>query len=79
MRWFVDDELYQTQTDWFSAAADFPAPFNERFHIILNVAVGGSWPGPPDGTTTFPQELLVDYVRVFECAADPETGHGCGG
>ena len=79
VRWFVDDELYQTQTDWFSAAADFPAPFNERFHIILNVAVGGSWPGPPDGTTTFPQELLVDYVRVFECAADPETGHGCGG
>jgi beta-glucanase (GH16 family) len=79
VRWFVNDKLYQTQTEWVSEAAEFPAPFDERFHIILNVAVGGNWPGPPDASTTFPQEMLVDYVRVFECAADPDTGHGCGG
>jgi len=78
VRWFVDDLHYQTQTDWFTTAGTFPAPFDQRFHIILNVAVGGNWPGPPDGTTTFPQELTVDYVRVFSCAADPILGHGCG-
>jgi beta-glucanase (GH16 family) len=78
VRWFVDDTHYQSQNDWFSSAAAYPAPFDERFHIVLNVAVGGNWPGPPDGSTTFPQELVVDYVRVFECAADPDTGHGCG-
>jgi beta-glucanase (GH16 family) len=31
----------------------------------LNLAVGGSWPGSPDGTTPFPSELLIDYVRVY--------------
>jgi len=78
VRWFVDDVHYQTQTEWFSSAAPYPAPFDQPFHILLNVAVGGSWPGPPDSSTTFPQEMLVDYVRVFTCAADPETGRGCG-
>ena len=42
----------------------------EEFHrpmfFILNVAVGGRWPGSPDGTTTFPQEMKVDYIRVFQ-------------
>lgn len=78
VRWFVDETHYQTQNDWFSANADYPAPFNQRFHILLNVAVGGSWPGPPDVTTTFPQEMQVDYVRVYECSLDSATGHGCG-
>jgi beta-glucanase (GH16 family) len=41
-------------------------PFNEPFFFIFNVAVGGQWPGPPDGTTTFPQQMVVDYVRVFK-------------
>ncbi len=79
IRWYVDDALYGTQTDWTTAGAPFPAPFDQRFHWILNVAVGGDWPGPPDGDTVFPQEMVVDYVRVYRCAADPETGHGCGG
>jgi beta-glucanase (GH16 family) len=39
--------------------------FQRSFYLILNVAVGGYWPGDPDGTTTFPQQMLVDYVRVF--------------
>jgi beta-glucanase (GH16 family) len=40
--------------------------FDHPFFIILNVAVGGSWPGSPDGTTVFPQTMLVDYVRVYQ-------------
>lgn len=41
-------------------------PFNEEFYLILNIAVGGNWPGYPDSTTIFPQRMLVDYVRVFD-------------
>ncbi len=78
IRWFVDDRHYLTQTDWRSDGGEYPAPFDQRFHLLLNVAVGGNWPGPPDTTTTFPQELVVDYVRVYECATDPDQGHGCG-
>lgn len=65
MRWYVDDRLYQTQTNWQSRAKSFPAPFDQRFHLILNLAVGGNWPGKPDATTVFPQAMQVDYVRVY--------------
>jgi beta-glucanase (GH16 family) len=34
--------------------------------LIFNVAVGGDWPGSPDASTTFPQQMIVDYVRVFK-------------
>jgi len=41
-------------------------PFDAgKFFFILNTAVGGAWPGPPDKTTVFPQQMLVDYVRVY--------------
>lgn len=65
MRWHVDDRLYLTQTNWQSRADSFPAPFDQRFHLILNLAVGGNWPGNPDATTTFPQAMTIDYVRVY--------------
>jgi beta-glucanase (GH16 family) len=39
--------------------------FNKRFFLILNLAVGGSWPGSPNATTTFPAKMLVDWVRVY--------------
>jgi len=42
--------------------------FHNKFFIILNVAVGGNWPGSPDATTTFPQTMEVDWVRVYELA-----------
>jgi beta-glucanase (GH16 family) len=65
VRFFVDQELYATFTP-----ARLPAGmkwvFDHPFFIILNVAVGGDWPGPPDATTTFPQTMLVDYVRVYK-------------
>lgn len=65
-RWYVDDILYQTQTSWYSTGYAYPAPFDQRFHLLLNVAVGGNWPGNPDNTTSFPQRMEVDYVRVFQ-------------
>mgnify|MGYP006289042339 CR=1 FL=1 len=72
--WFVDGEQYYTRTEWFSndmynrKEYEFPAPFNKEFMLILNVAVGGEWPGPPDNTTEFPQRMVVDYVRVYKQA-----------
>jgi beta-glucanase (GH16 family) len=68
MRWYVDGELYQTlgQGDWYTQGNSFPAPFNKRFHLLINLAVGGNWPGAPDYTTEFPQDLIIDYVRVFQ-------------
>jgi len=62
-RFYVDGTLYESQT-----SADMPAGswvFDHPFFIILNVAVGGNWPGSPDQTTVFPQQMLVDYVHVY--------------
>ena len=66
IRWYVDDSLYISQSAWYSTSASFPAPFDKRFHLLLNVAVGGNWPGSPDATTRFPQRMDVDYVRVYQ-------------
>ncbi len=60
----VDDVVYNTIPA--SATAGSVNPFNSDFFFILNVAVGGNWPGSPDGTTVFPQRMVVDYVRVFQ-------------
>jgi beta-glucanase (GH16 family) len=64
MRWYADGTLYATQDEWHSTEAAFPAPFDRRFHLLVNLAVGGNWPGPPDETTTFPQEFRIDWIRV---------------
>lgn len=66
IKWYVDGILYQTQTGWSTAGYPYPAPFDQPFYLILNVAVGGNWPGKPDNTTSFPQQMAVDYVRVFQ-------------
>ncbi|MBN1481230.1 glycosyl hydrolase family protein [candidate division KSB1 bacterium] len=73
MRWYVDGNLFCTKTDWWSSAAPFPAPFNQRFYILLNLAVGGDWPGAPDASTVFPQHYIIDYVRVYQIANDPPS------
>jgi beta-glucanase (GH16 family) len=65
-RWYLDGQLYYTRTSWWSSGGAYPAPFNQRFHFLLNVAVGGNWPGYPDATTIFPQQMQVDYVRVYQ-------------
>lgn len=68
MKWFCDDQLFRETpaSRWFSKSASSPAPFNERFHILLNIAVGGNWPGNPNDQTIFPQQMLVDWVRVYQ-------------
>ena len=41
-------------------------PFDQRFHLLINIAVGGDWPGNPNNSTNFPRTMLIDYVRVYE-------------
>ena len=66
--WFVDGEPFQTADQWSTSVEDnpFPAPFDVDFYLIVNVAVGGNFPGNPDATSIFPQRMLVDYVRVYQ-------------
>ena len=66
IRWTVDGETYQIKRNWSSSLGDFPAPFDRPFFILLNLAVGGNWPGYPDESTEFPQKMYVDWVRVYQ-------------
>ncbi len=65
IRFYVDDRLYSTRTP-----ADLPPGsiwvYDHPFYLILDFAIGGGWPGDPDGATVFPQTMLVDYVRVYK-------------
>jgi beta-glucanase (GH16 family) len=65
VRFFVDDSLFETRT-----RADLPPggiwAFDHPFYLLVNLAIGGDWPGPPNGSTEFPLRMLVDYVRVYE-------------
>ena len=64
IRWYVDGALHKTWTP-----ADLPEgaqwAYDRPFFLLLNVAVGGKWPGNPDASSVFPQTMLVDYVRVY--------------
>ncbi len=62
IQWFLDDRHFHT-IEISSAAM---SEFHQTFFFIINVAVGGRWPGSPDETTRFPQQMHVDYVRVFQ-------------
>ncbi|GAA4472751.1 hypothetical protein GCM10023156_69780 [Novipirellula rosea] len=64
--WLIDGKKYQTQTKWSSTGGEFPAPFDQEFHLLLNVAVGGNFLGSPNDSTPFPAQMLVDYVRVYQ-------------
>ena len=73
IRFYIDGKLYYTENDWFTKRPGFgevayPAPFDQPFYMILNVAVGGSWVGYPDETTEFGENarMVVDYVRVYQ-------------
>lgn len=72
VRFYCDGILYKTRTP-----ADLPPGttwvYDHPFFIILNVAVGGYWPGNPDSTTVFPQTMLVDYVRVYQRSVPSNT------
>jgi beta-glucanase (GH16 family) len=65
IRFYVDGVLYRTITPQ-NLPAGAAWVFDHPFFVLLNVAVGGSWPGSPDQTTQFPQTMLVDYVRVYK-------------
>jgi beta-glucanase (GH16 family) len=67
-RWYVDGELFYTANYWYTSAPDAPegAPFDQPFYWILNVAVGGNWPGYPNEGSEFPQRMTVDFVRVYQ-------------
>ncbi|GGF27528.1 hypothetical protein GCM10010954_28260 [Halobacillus andaensis] len=72
IRWYVDGELYQTLDNWFGKGKNqsdkyaFPAPFDQEFYLIMNLAVGGWYGGNPDESTEFPGKMEVDYVRAYE-------------
>ncbi len=60
--WLLDNQPYGS-IDLTPSHLD---EFRERFFFLFNVAVGGNWPGNPDATSTYPQRMVVDYVRVFQ-------------
>jgi len=65
IRFYVDDKLYATRTLVHLPSGTIWV-YDHPFFLILNVAVGGNWPGDPDVHTKFPQTMLVDYVRVYK-------------
>jgi beta-glucanase (GH16 family) len=62
IKWLVNDIQFHE----IDITPSHMTEFHERFFFIFNVAVGGNWPGSPDETTVFPQQMKVDYVRVFQ-------------
>jgi beta-glucanase (GH16 family) len=63
IRWFLDDELYSTVRP--DDLRGNPWVFDHDFFLLVNVAVGGTLPGNPDASVTFPQTMLIDYIRVY--------------
>lgn len=70
--WYVDGVKYHEANDWYSTTvgqgtAAYPAPFDQPFYMILNLAIGGSWVGYPDETTTYDdQAFVIDYVKAYQ-------------
>jgi hypothetical protein len=65
IRFYVDHQFYITRTR-SDLRPDWKWVFDHPFFLLLNVAVGGDWPGNPDSTTVFPRTMLVDYVRMYQ-------------
>ena len=82
IRFYVDDVHTSTCSHWWSCSLEkdgkgviarkeaevntWPAPFDQPFYLVMNVAVGGNFPGAPNPKTKFPAELVIDYVRVYK-------------
>ncbi|NNK46355.1 MAG: glycoside hydrolase family 16 protein, partial [Altererythrobacter sp.] len=80
-----EEHLRATPADWFTgsqlANGNANAPFDQPFYVMANLAVGGKWPErdnekglDPDA---LPAELQIDWIRVYQCAEDRETGRAC--
>jgi beta-glucanase (GH16 family) len=65
IEWLLDGRVFHTCTPASLPAGTKWVFDNGPFYLLLNLAIGGHWPGYPDATTTFPQELRIDYVRVY--------------
>lgn len=90
LRWFVDGEHLRTvskdvyysyyfkdSTDGYQLATDPAAPFDRDFHLLVNLAVGGIGPGVELDPAAVPGEMVVDYIRVYECNYATGNGTGC--
>ena len=86
IRWLIDGQPYGTQTSktWRSHSkikGKPHAPFDEKFHLILNLAIGGKWPEGDNGggvdPTGFPKSMQIDWVRVYQCPDDLQTAKAC--
>ena len=71
--WYVDGNKIHEESDWYSATVNkgtvtYPAPFDQPFYVILNLAVGGNWPGNPDADADYinTENFSIDYVRVYQ-------------
>jgi beta-glucanase (GH16 family) len=71
IQWYVDGQLYETQTSWSSSTGPYPAPFNQPFFLIMNLAVGGQYLGNPNTNSintnaVWPGDMQIDYVRAYD-------------
>ena len=66
IRWFVDGVQVQEQKEWSSSGGPYPAPFDQKYFLVLNLAIGGGFGGPVGADTRFPVQFKVDHVRVLQ-------------
>lgn len=71
IKWTLDGKKYWDAN--ISNGINGTSEFHQPFFILLNMAVGGNWPGNPDGTSVFPDTMFVDYVRVYQLTTDIPT------
>ncbi len=64
VRWFVDGAQFCEM--YIQNGTGGTEEFQKPFFLLLNLAVGGNWPGSPNSSTAFPAQMLVDYVRVYQ-------------
>ncbi|MDB6066495.1 MAG: hypothetical protein JWR26_2703 [Pedosphaera sp.] len=74
IKWYVDGVLYENDTSWSSSTGPYPAPFNQPFFLLMNLAVGGNYVGNPSTTNinangAFPGDMQIDYIRVYDQTA----------
>lgn len=67
--WLIDNQIYAKTSNWFSKRKDnydYPAPFNQDFYLIINLAVGGNFSGYPNKETIFPVSFIIDSIKVYQ-------------